>query len=246
MDVPEAGSAAGQRMQVQFDAVDAATRTLPDQVAALGQTRQTLTARPVPAEWLGRVDGSQTAAAGHARNVAESARQLEAAAGRLDGIIGGMRATSTGTRGFDDANTRKQQEQNQQLTKVEYPPGQRDKALAVLQEIEKENPISVAAVARNQVEKVMWLGNIESGQIGDHYDKDVRDLLNKPPTDANLLELARTETKFWYSDRGSYLGMVMGPEWRYHYLLSSRAEWLTELTPELRQDAEHMIYPLSP
>ncbi|MBE1485523.1 hypothetical protein [Plantactinospora soyae] len=246
MDVPEASSAAGQRMQVQFDAVDAAARALPNQVAALGQTRQTLTARSVPAEWLGQVPGSQTAATGHAGNIAESVRQLTAAGGRLDNIIGGMQATSTGTRAFDDAKTKKQQEQNQQLAQVEYPPGQRDKALAVLKEIEAKNPISVAAVARNQLEEVMWLRNFESGQIGDHYDKDVRELLGKPPTDANLLELARTETEFWYSGRGSYLGMTMGPDWRYGYLLSSRADWLTELTPALREDAQHRIFPMSP
>ncbi|MFC6018592.1 hypothetical protein ACFP2T_20575 [Plantactinospora solaniradicis] len=247
MDVPEASSAAGQRFQVQFDALDAATKALPDQVTALGETRQTLTARSVPAESLGRVPGSQTAATSHASNVAESARQLATAATQLDGIIGGMRATSTGTRGYDDANSKKQQEQNEKLAQTTAEPiGQRDKALAVLKGIEKENPISVAAVARNQVEKVMWLGNFQSGEIGDHYDKDVRELLNKPPTDANLLELARVETEFWYSDRGSYLGMTMGPDWRYDYLLSSRAEWLTELTPALRGDAEARIFPLAP
>jgi hypothetical protein len=246
MDVPEAGSTAGQRIQVQFDALDAATKALPDQVTALGETRRNLTARAVPAEWLGRVAGSQAAAAGHAGNIAESARQLAAAAGRLDEIIGGIRATGTGTRSFDEANSRKQQEQHQQLAQATESLGQRDKALSVLKEIEKQRPVSVAAVARNQLEKVMWIRNFEAGEIGDHYDKDVRDLLGKPPTDANLRELGREETKFWYSERGSYLGMVLGPEWRYEYLLSSRAEWLTELTPALRAEAMHQIYPPPP
>lgn len=237
----------GQVLQVQFEALWAAARqALPPQAAALREVRRVLLATQVPAEWLGRLPGSGQAATAHAGAIVESARRIEAAAAELDRIGGHVTTTADRNRQLDDDHALRHQEQGQQVAQAEqrWPEGQRDKAMAVLREIEEKNPISSAGVARNMLDKVDWLvGNWQAGQIGDHYDQEVRDLLNRPPTNENLRALADQETVFWNSPRGSDVGAMMGADTRYQLLLLSRAEWVRELPWELRQQGIDTIFP---
>ncbi|HEU5470398.1 MAG TPA: hypothetical protein VFV67_07075, partial [Actinophytocola sp.] len=83
------------QMQVVYEPINAAVPQLNKQVGVLDNGHGTLTARQVPAEAFARVDASAQAASTHANTVAENARLLKAAAGRLDGIIGEMRGTVT-------------------------------------------------------------------------------------------------------------------------------------------------------
>ncbi|MEO3743649.1 hypothetical protein [Plantactinospora sp. B5E13] len=243
-------AAGGHVVQVQFEALWAAARqALPPQAAALREVRRVLLATQVPTEWLGRLPGSGQAATAHAGAIVESARQLEAAATELDRIGGHVTTTADRNKQLDDDHARQQQEQGQQVAQAEqrWPEGQRDKAMAVLREIEAQHPISSAAVARNMLDKVMWFaGNMAAGQIGDHYDQEVRELLSQPPTNENLRTLAERETEFWNSPRGSDVGAMMGADTRYQLLLLSRAEWVRELPWELRQQGIDTIFPPKP
>lgn len=115
------------------------------------------------------------------------------------------------------------------------PPGQRAKAVAVLTKISSEKPISVATVALRPVRTAHnWVGDIASAEIGDHYERDVADLLRRPPTDANLRQMAETETAFWQSDRGNRIGAAMSADMRYSLLVSARDSWLNEFPPAER------------
>ncbi|MEE6261339.1 hypothetical protein [Plantactinospora sonchi] len=240
----------GQVVQVEFAVLRAAAaQALPPQAAALREVHRVLLATQVPAEWLGRLAGSGQAATAHAGTIAESARQLQLAATELDRITGHVTATADRNQQLDDNHARQQQEQGQQVVEAgqRWPEGQRDKAMAVLNEIEAKNPISSAAVARNMLDKVMWaVGNVAAGQIGDHYDQEVRELLSQPPTNENLRALAERETEFWNSPRGSDAGAMMGADTRYQLLLLSRAEWVRELPYELRQQGIETIFPRRP
>ncbi|HEU5476070.1 MAG TPA: hypothetical protein VFV67_36045, partial [Actinophytocola sp.] len=208
-----------------------------------------------------RVDASAQAASTHANTVAENARLLKAAAGRLDGIIGEMRGTVTAVKDFDEQKRKQQQETGaDRIQLAQNAPKaderQRDKAIRVLDGIAKEHPVSVAAVARRPVAAAMdilrgigmrtgagglseslgnWMaGSLQAGEIGDHYDRDVRDILVKEPTDANLRELAQRETEFWNSNRGSTVGALMTEDMRYNTLINARNQWLLEFSPTER------------
>ncbi|MET1072445.1 MAG: hypothetical protein ABWY11_07355, partial [Umezawaea sp.] len=111
-------------------------------------------------------------------------------------------------------------------------PGQRAKAVAVLQRISKEVPISVATVALRPVSTAHgWVGDFASAEIGDHYEKDAGELLRRPPTNANLREMAEAETRFWNSDRGNWVGTLMSADRRYSFLVRGRDAWLDEFPP---------------
>jgi hypothetical protein len=112
------------------------------------------------------------------------------------------------------------------------PPGQRAKAIAVLQRISKENPVSIATVALPEVRWLHgWARDLFSAQIGDHYEQDIAHLLRKPPTDANLREMVETETRFWNSERGNWAGRMLTADDRFDRLVNSRTEWLNAMPP---------------
>lgn len=120
--------------------------------------------------------------------------------------------------------------------------GQRDKAIAVLEDISRKNPVSVATVALRQVRWFRsWSGNIASATIGDHYQNDVADLLAKPPTNANLREIADTETRYWNSDRGNWVGAMVSADKRYDMLVDARTEWLNEMPPAKREEIARQL-----
>jgi hypothetical protein len=189
------------------------------------------------------VDASAQAGAAHADTVAAKADQLTKSQGRLDGIIQNIGKTTDRTGQMDDRQARKQDEQNVQLaqaTSDQSAQGQRDKALAVLNRISKENPVSVATVAKRPLESYVqgtegwgrnWARNFQAGQIGDHYEKDVANILALPPTNENIRSLAETETKFWQSDRGSTVGGWFSADWRYDMLIGARTDWLGSMPP---------------
>src|SRR5262245_7866416 len=216
------------QFQVEHDSLRQATKVLPDNVSALGDTRGTLLSRTVPASAFGDVDASAQAGQVHAETVQNKADQLTKSADRLDDIIQNIGKTTDQTAQMDDRQAKKQDEQNVQLAQAtDAPQGQRDKALAVLQRISKENPVSVATVAKRPLESLTpWVRNFQAGHIGDHYANDVADVLAKPPTNENLRSLAETETKFWQSDRGSTVGGWVSADWRYDKLVSARTDWL--------------------
>jgi hypothetical protein len=229
---------AGQ-FQVTHDSLRQATNILPDNVNALGDTRQTLTSRSVPASAFGEVDASAQAGQVHADTVTAKADQLTKSQGRLDGIIQNIGKTTDQTGQMDDQHARRQDEQNVQLAQAAgNQSGQRDKALAVLSRISKEHPTSVATVAKRPLEDYVkgteawgrnWARNVQAGQIGDHYERDVADTLALPPTNENLRSLAETETKFWQSPRGSTVGGWFSADWRYGMLVEARTDWLNSL-----------------
>lgn len=112
--------------------------------------------------------------------------------------------------------------------------GSREHALRVLREIEDEDKVTTAAVARLAVGPFFaTAGNIAAGQIGEHYE-EIRDgLLRKPPTDANLRELATNETiNFWNKQPGlaGYVGSAMSKDSRFEILKKCRDEqWIRSL-----------------
>jgi hypothetical protein len=102
--------------QVQHDSLDSAARSLPEQVSALGDTRQTLTSREVPASAFANVDASAEAGAAHARTVSENASKLAEAGERLDKMIGDIRATTAEVRAWDgDTATDQTQQGKEQI-----------------------------------------------------------------------------------------------------------------------------------
>jgi hypothetical protein len=96
--------------QVVHEALDGAARALPNQVSALGDTRDFLLSRQVPASAFANVDASAEASAVHSRTVQENAQQLEKSAKRLEKIIGDVRGTNDTTQEWDE-NQSKQQNQ---------------------------------------------------------------------------------------------------------------------------------------
>lgn len=115
------------------------------------------------------------------------------------------------------------------------PPGQRAKAVAVLTKISREKPISVATVALRPVRTAHnWVGDMASAEIGDHYERDAGELLRSLPTNANLRQMAETETAFWQSNRGNAIGAAMPADMRYSMLVSARDSWLNEFPPAER------------
>jgi hypothetical protein len=227
--------------QVQHDVLESAASTqVPDQVQALGDIRKALLARTVDPAAFGEVDFSAEAGKAHLDNVQNGADTIESSQGKLDGIGQDIGGTTQQTREMDDEQKRKQEEQTAQLAQApEQAQGQRDKALAVLKRISAEHPVSVATVAKRPLEWLTdkaqwsdWVRNVESGQIGDHYEKDVPDLLAQPPTDRNLRALANTETEFWQSDRGSKVGGWVSADQRYEWLWQARDSWLSEMSLE--------------
>lgn len=114
--------------------------------------------------------------------------------------------------------------------------GQRALAVAVLRDIAGKEDFTVAAVARLAVEPFYTTaGEVGAGNIGTHYKDEVPDKLAALPTDANLWALARHETEFWNSDRGSLAGSMMSADTRYYVLLAARKDWEATLAPEARQ-----------
>lgn len=121
--------------------------------------------------------------------------------------------------------------------------GQRDKAIAVLERISKEHPISVATVAVREVKWFRgWAGNMLASRIGDHYEKDVPDLLAKEPTDANIRAVADRETEFWNSEKdGNWLGAAVSADRRYNMLVEARTEWLNEMPAAQRDQVARQL-----
>ncbi|GAA2974343.1 type VII secretion target [Actinokineospora diospyrosa] len=123
-----------------------------------------------------------------------------------------------------------------------YSHRQRRKAIEVLERISAKNEISVATVALPPVRALkLWVGEIASAKIGDHYEKEVADVLAKPPTNANLRELAVTETKFWNSERGNWVGSLLTADNRYNLLVGSRDDWLAEMPAEQRAQVRRQL-----
>ncbi|WP_035307018.1 type VII secretion target [Actinokineospora inagensis] len=120
-------------------------------------------------------------------------------------------------------------------TQPQYSDGQRSKAIEVLEKISKEHPVSVATVAIKPVKWLnSWAGNVLSGHIGDHYERDAAAILASPPTNANLRTLADRETKFWNSDQGNWAGRMVSADRRYSMLVDSRTEWLAAMPADQR------------
>jgi hypothetical protein len=121
--------------------------------------------------------------------------------------------------------------------------GQRDKAIAVLERISKENPISVATVAVRQVKWFRsWTGNLLASRIGDHYEKDIPHMLAMEPTNANLRAVADRETAFWNSkEDGNWLGRAVSADRRYNMLVEARTEWLNEMSPAQREQVARRL-----
>ncbi|MFL6118566.1 type VII secretion target [Actinophytocola sp.] len=121
--------------------------------------------------------------------------------------------------------------------------GQRDKAVAVLERISKEHPISVATVAVRQVKWFRsWMGNVLASRIGDHYEKEIPDLLAKEPTDANIRAVADRETEFWNSKKdGNWLGSAVSADRRYNMLVDARTEWLNEMPAAQREQVARQL-----
>jgi hypothetical protein len=121
--------------------------------------------------------------------------------------------------------------------------GQRDKAIATLERISKEHPVSVATVAVRQVKWFRgWAGNVLASRIGDHYEKDIPDLLAKEPTDANIRAVADRETKFWNSKQdGNWLGAAVSADRRYNMLVDARTEWLNEMPAAQRDQVARQL-----
>lgn len=239
---------ATDEFRVTHESLHQATNVLPDNVSALGDTRQTLLSRQVPASAFGDVDFSAQAGQIHAGTVQKNAGELEKSQGRLDTIIQGIGRTTDQAAQMDERQARGQRERNTELTQVaDRQFGQRDKALAVLKDISEKNPVSVATVAKGPLEKyVNWAGdsdflrNFQSGKIGDHYANDVADILAAPPTDRNLRLLAQTETPFWQSDDGSTIGGLVSANGRYSLLYDAREAWFASMPfeDEIRLRAE--------
>ncbi|GLW93418.1 type VII secretion target [Actinokineospora globicatena] len=123
-----------------------------------------------------------------------------------------------------------------------YSHRQRRKAIEVLERISAQHPVSVATVALPPVKSLKWwVGEIASASIGDHYQKDVAHVLAKPPTNANLKELAVTETKFWNSERGNWVGALLSADNRYDLLVGSRDNWLAEMPPAQRAQVRQQL-----
>jgi hypothetical protein len=108
--------------QVHHDDIDGAVHVLPNQVSAIGDTRQLLTSRQVPATAFGDVDSSAQVGATHAGNVTDTDRGLDNASGRLDDIIREVRGTGDALREFDKKQSGKQQEQAQMLAQATSDP----------------------------------------------------------------------------------------------------------------------------
>lgn len=104
--------------QVVHQEIDGAVRVLPNQVSAIGDTRDLLTSRRVPASAFGDVDSSAQVGAAHADNVATAGRGLENASGRLRDIITKVRGTGDALGEFDRKQSGKQQEQAQMLAQA--------------------------------------------------------------------------------------------------------------------------------
>jgi hypothetical protein len=121
--------------------------------------------------------------------------------------------------------------------------GQRDKAIAVLERISKDHPVSVATVAVRQVKWFRGLaGNVLASRIGDHYEKDIPDLLAKEPTDANIRAVADRETAFWNSKQdGNWLGAAVSADRRYNMLVDARTEWLNEMPAAQRDQVARQL-----
>ncbi|TDV49750.1 type VII secretion target [Actinophytocola oryzae] len=121
--------------------------------------------------------------------------------------------------------------------------GQRDKAIAVLERISREHPVSVATVAVRQVKWFRgWVGNVLASRIGDHYEKDIPDLLAREPTDANIRAVADRETAFWNSEKdGNWLGAAVSADRRYNMLVDARTDWLNEMPPAQRDQVARQL-----
>jgi hypothetical protein len=104
--------------QVVHAEIAGAVRVLPNQVSAIGDTRDLLTARNVPASAFGDVDSSAQVGAAHADNVATAGRGLENASGRLTDIINKVHGTGEAVGEFDQRQAKSQQEQNLMLAQV--------------------------------------------------------------------------------------------------------------------------------
>jgi hypothetical protein len=121
----------GTPFQVTHDSLHQATKALPDNVNALGDTRGTLLSRTVPASAFGEVDASSQAGATHTETVQNKADQLTKSQGRLDDIIQNIGQTTDRTAQLDDKQARDQREQAAKLAQAEESGGYRASATII-------------------------------------------------------------------------------------------------------------------
>ncbi|MFF9147209.1 hypothetical protein ACF1BN_20355 [Streptomyces sp. NPDC014861] len=121
--------------------------------------------------------------------------------------------------------------------------GQRRKAVRVLKEIAATAPFTCAGVALGAVEPLFEAaGDVVAGQIGDHYEREARALLETFPTEVSLWDLAYVETKeFWNREPGmaGKAGSRMSAEGRYAVLMDQLRTML--LDPRVRAAYEQAL-----
>lgn len=119
-------------IQVTHESLHQATNVLPDNVSALGDTKETLLSRQVPASAFGDVEFSAQAGQTHAETVKAKADQLAKSQGRLDKIIEGIGNTTDQNAEMDERQARDQREQNAQLAQTgEQQGGYRESATII-------------------------------------------------------------------------------------------------------------------
>src|SRR6476469_1091822 len=105
---------AGSPIEVTHESLHAAaTDTLPEQRTQLGNTRQTVTSRQVPAEAFSEL--GEEASAGHNRNIKAITARLTTAEDRYAAVIQGIGDTTRKFQDFDEDQAARQKEQNVQL-----------------------------------------------------------------------------------------------------------------------------------
>src|SRR5262245_25367054 len=121
----------GAPFQVTHDSLHQATKVLPDNVSALGDTRGTLLSRTVPASAFGEVEASPQAGEAHTQTVQNKADQLTKSQDRLDDIIQNIGQTTDRTAQLDDKQARDQREQATKLAQAEEAGGYRASATVI-------------------------------------------------------------------------------------------------------------------
>jgi hypothetical protein len=117
MAVPPESTGAGQPTEVTHETLrSAASDTLPEQRSALGNTKQTVTSREVPATAFSELGAD--ASAGHNRNIGQIANRLTGAEDRYAAVIQGIGDTTRKFGAFDDEQAGRQQQEGVQLARA--------------------------------------------------------------------------------------------------------------------------------
>jgi hypothetical protein len=108
---------AGSPVEVTHETLQsAAANTLPEQKSALGNTKQTVTSREVPAAAFSELGAE--ASAGHNRNIGQIADKMTGADKQYAAVIQGIGDTTKKFQDFDEEQARRQQGQQQDLELV--------------------------------------------------------------------------------------------------------------------------------